>query len=70
MVQEEGDAYKPAALVEVDLLVHSIHLLVVPGISIVPQPLENLLESVSVLRRSADRLFNFRVILHALIVKV
>ena len=59
-----------AALVEVDLLVHAVHLLVVPGIPIVPQPLVYLLEAVPILSGNADRLFDLAVILYTRVVEV
>ena len=45
------------------LFIYSIHLLVVPGLAVTTKSLEDLPEDVTELRRLADSLLHFTVIL-------
>ena len=45
------------------LLIYSVHLLVAPGLAVTTKSLEDLPEAVTELRRLADSLLHFTVIL-------
>ena len=59
-----------AALLVMHLFIYSIHRLVVPGLAVTMKFLEDLPEAVTELRRLADSLLHFTVILLFSIVKV
>ncbi len=52
-----------AALLVMHLFIYSIHLLVVPGLAVTMKSLEDLPEAVTELRRLADSMLHFTVIL-------
>ena len=55
--------FQLAALLVMHLFIYSIHLLVVPGLAVMTKSLEDLPEAVTELRRFADSLLHFTVIL-------